>query len=300
MNMQRSGRKKANELSNPEHIDVNFAAGVLYLYVKTIERAHSPAHMWEKIKLSNNYTKALEQIDAELIHWPNFTIHKCKQRITKITQYLIKMRRLQLRQQPKLVGVKKKLDRREAVRERKALSAAHLERSIEKELIERLKSKAYGDAPLNVNESVWQAVLDREKNADKVKDLGDAELDMVDDETDEEDEEELEEEMDDEWGDREFVSDISGDEDDGLSDLEDVGDDFGEEGPEDEDDEEGEEPSDAEQNGQSKTSLGKRKAPATQSKPPKKRPEKKSKRGPRVEVEYEQELETVPLSISDW
>lgn len=126
---------------------------------------------------------------------------------------------------PKLIGVKKKLDRREAVRERKALSAAKLERSIEAELIERLKSKAYGDAPLNVNEQVWQAVLDRErKGKEKVLVDGD-ELDMVDDETDEEDEEELEEEED-EWGQREFVSDISGDEDedgeDGPSDLEDA------------------------------------------------------------------------------
>src|ERR1700761_427114 len=68
---------------------------------------------------------------------------------------------------PKLIGIKKKLDRREAVRERKALSAAHIERSIEKELIERLKSKAYGDAPLNVNETVWQTILDREKNGGK-------------------------------------------------------------------------------------------------------------------------------------
>ena len=41
-------------------------AGVLYLYVKTIERAHTPAHMWEKIKLSNNYSKALEQVSVAI------------------------------------------------------------------------------------------------------------------------------------------------------------------------------------------------------------------------------------------
>jgi hypothetical protein len=68
-----------------------------------------------------------------------------------------------------------------------------------------------------VNESVWQAVLDREKEG---------EMELEDDMTDEELEEEFEGEEED-WDDREFVSDISGGEsdDDGLSDLEDVGED---------------------------------------------------------------------------
>ncbi|TBU60921.1 Mak16 protein [Dichomitus squalens] len=288
-------------LANSRYATVREKEGVLYLYVKTIERAHSPAHMWEKIRLSNNYTKALEQIDKELIHWPNFTIHKCKQRVTKITQYLIKMRRLALRQQPKLIGVKKKLDRREAVRERKALSAAKLERSIEAELIERLKSKAYGDMPLNVNEAVWQAVLDRERGVETEGEKGKGRgLDLVHDETDEEDEELEEEEEEEGWGEREFVSDLSGEEDE-LSDLEDVV--SGEEDDEESDEEGDEEGTEDEEAPSKKGALGKRKAPSKPQKPPRKGPEKKARRGPRVEVEYEQEMESVPLTkeaIANW
>jgi hypothetical protein len=115
----------------------------------------------------------------------------------------------------KLVGVKRKVDRRDAVRERKALSAARIEHSIEKELVERLKSGAYGDAPLNVNESIWKGILDHQLN-ESVSGKDEENLGLVDDETDEETE--LEQDMD-EWGDREFVSDISGSD---LSDLEDA------------------------------------------------------------------------------
>lgn len=85
--------------------------------------------------------------------------------------------------------------------------------------MERLKSKAYGDAPLNVNEAVWQAVLGKGK--EREREVVDGE-ELEDEESEEEDEEELEREMEEEWDEedeREFVSDISGDED-GLSDLE--------------------------------------------------------------------------------
>lgn len=112
--------------------------------------------------------------------------------------------------------IKKKTEKREAAREAKALTAARLEKSLERELIARLKSRQYGDQPLNINEDVWQAVLNREKEVEAEKEL--EELGMESDETTEdEDSDDMENELEDEEDDREFVSDLEDE-----SDLEDV------------------------------------------------------------------------------
>lgn len=211
----------------------------LYLYMKTIERAHTPSRLWEKIKLPSNYAKALEMIDQRLIYWPKFMIHKCKQRLTRLTQVNIRMRKIaveEARLGEKLVPkLPNKVRNREEARERKAEAAAKLERTIERELVERLRSGAYGDQPLNVSESIWKKVLgamEKEGQAKRDKDMDPGiESDEEEDMAEEEDESDLEKEV-------EYVSDIEESEDEGLEDIQDwLGSDEDDDDEEEEDDE---------------------------------------------------------------
>ena len=88
-----------------------YRIGIAYLCMKTVERAHKPATLWHRIALDGNYSKALKQVDSLLAHWytllrdnvfifllmvllyrSRFLLHKSKQRLTKITQYLLRTR----------------------------------------------------------------------------------------------------------------------------------------------------------------------------------------------------------------
>ena len=149
-------------LANSRYATIREHEGRIYLYLKTIERAHTPKNLWEKVRLSRDYGKAIQQLDSHLQYFPKFLVHRNKQRLTKIHQYLIRMRKIALKVKPKLATVNRKVERREDRREEKAVKAAKLEESIEKELLGRLANGAYGDI-YNFPETAYNKALEEKE-----------------------------------------------------------------------------------------------------------------------------------------
>jgi len=198
-------------LANSQYATVIEEEGVCFLYMKTVERAHSPKNWWEKVKLSKNFLQALEQISKHMEYWPDHQINRCKQRLTKMRQMLIRMRRLSMKEGVRLVPIKKKTERREKIRELKAETAAKVDLAIERELLERLKQGTYGDI-YNFPSKQFDSMLDKNKEEEE-EDEDESEGEFVEDYEDEE-----------EFEDEEGIQEVELNGVDGVEDLEDIAD----------------------------------------------------------------------------
>jgi protein MAK16 len=260
-------------LANSLYATLREENGKVYLCMKTVERAHSPKNLWEKVLLSRNYAKALTQVDEHLQYFPKVLMHRNKQRLTKIHQYLLRMRKLKLKElaghKAKIVQAPtRKVAQRESRREQKALVAAKITQKVEQELVDRLAKGTYGDM-YNFAETTYTKALEQKETEEvETEEESDEEESMVQYVEDMDSEEDLEE---DDIEDMEYIGDgqwgtVGGSSDDEGAD----GDSSDGEGDDDEDDD-------------SKSEHQKRS----------KKPDKRSSRrkGSRIEIEYEEEDE---------
>lgn len=260
-------------LANSLYATLREENGKVYLCMKTVERAHSPKNLWEKVLLSRNYAKALTQIDEHLQYFPKVLMHRNKQRLTKIHQYLLRMRKLKLKElaghKAKIVQAPtRKVAQREARREQKALVAAKITQKVEQELVDRLAKGTYGDMYNFAESSYTKALEQKETEEVETEEESEEEDSMVQYVEDMDSEEDMEE---DDIEDMEYIGDGQWGTVGGGSDDEGADNDSSDgEGDDDEDDDD-------------KSEDHKR------TKKPDKKPSRR--KGSRIEIEYEEEDE---------
>jgi protein MAK16 len=286
-------------LANSLYATLKEENGKVYLCMKTVERAHSPKNLWEKVLLSRNYTKALAQLDEHLQYFPKVLLHRNKQRLTKIHQYLLRMRKIKLKE---LAGKKakivtaptRKVAQRESRREQKALVAAKITQKVEQELVDRLANGTYGDI-YNFEQTTFHKALEQLEDED---------------ENDLEEEVDTEDESDEEESITEYVEDLNSEEEDDMEEEEEDVEDleyFGNgkwgqasDDDDDDDDDDDEESSDeSDDSDENKKSKRKTKKPSSSDPSSKKKRPANRKRGSRIEIEYEEENEMQGEAIQE-
>jgi protein MAK16 len=146
-------------LANTKYATVRSIGEEMFLFVKEPERCHTPNKMYEKIKLSSDYQTALKEIEEHLEFWDAEVIHKCKQRMTKLTEYHERLEYLKEHGDQQLAVRKTKMNRREKIRALRALNSINFEKEIGNELLMRLEAGIYGEE----NKEKYETAIEKEK-----------------------------------------------------------------------------------------------------------------------------------------
>lgn len=141
-------------LANSKYATVREIKGKLYLLMKEPERRHKPRALYEKIELDKDYEKALEMIGAELKGWNKLLVHKCKQRLTKLSDYLERKALLDEIGRPVYIHRRRKAEKQDRAREAKAARVAKIESAVEKEVLERYKMGVYANKGMLEQEKI--------------------------------------------------------------------------------------------------------------------------------------------------
>ncbi|KAK4470440.1 hypothetical protein MN116_005618 [Schistosoma mekongi] len=150
-------------LANSQYATIKERDGIIYLFVKEPERIPYPGKQWERIKLRRNKEQALKQIKEHLLYWDKWIISRVKQRFFRTRDYLKNMRRLAVSRQKKLEPINRTVEKRELRREAKALRVARIERTVEQELLERLRASTSSKEIYNIDQSAFEKALEAEE-----------------------------------------------------------------------------------------------------------------------------------------
>lgn len=157
-------------LANTKFATVRALDEELYLYIKEPERINTPIEQFEKIKLSKNYEEAIQQIDSELKHWDKLVIHKCKQKLTKLFEYLQRLEYFKEHGRVEYMKrIKKKITRAEKLAALANLESLDFEKQIGEELLMRLESGVYGNELKDKYQKANEKFVNETKNKKKKK-----------------------------------------------------------------------------------------------------------------------------------
>lgn len=177
--------RKSCPLANSQYATTRLEKGKIFLWMKSPERVHMPAKMWQKVQLPEDPVAANQIIEDQLQYWDEWLIDKVKIRYGKLCDTLANMRKMKQAPKVKNLPIKNKQEKRNKAREERALSVAHVEYTVKEELKNRLKSGVYGEI-YNLDAKEFNEALD--EIAEPMEFIDESDIGEFDDEEEEKEE----------------------------------------------------------------------------------------------------------------